>query len=215
MRVSSVNVGMPREVLWRGIPVQTAIFKQPVQGQVRIDRLSLAGDRQADLTVHGGADKAVYGYPQEHYEFWRTELADDLSPGNFGENLTTTGLAENALFIGDRLRVGSAVLRVTQPRMPCYKLGIRFQRDDIIRRFLDSRRSGFYFAVEQEGEVAADAQLEFLSRDPERVTVTDIVDLYVAKTPDAALLERALRVAALPANWKSALAARAAGKLAH
>ena len=215
MQVISVNVGMPREVVWRGATVQTAIFKEPVSGRVSVDTLNLAGDKQADLTVHGGAHKAVYAYPHEHYEYWRKELAADLSPGNFGENFTITGLAENALFIGDRLRVGSAVLTVTQPRMPCYKLGIRFQRDDIIKLFLASRRSGFYFSVEQEGEVAAGATMEFLSRDPERVTVTDIVDLYVAKAPDAALLERALRVDALPANWKSVLAARAEAKLAH
>lgn len=215
MQVISVNVGLPREVIWKNMSVKTAIFKQPVSGPVSVDKLNLAGDRQADLTVHGGADKAVYAYPHEHYEFWRNELADDLSPGNFGENLTIMGLAENELFIGDRLRAGSAVLTVTQPRMPCYKLGIRFQRDDIIKRFLASRRSGFYFLVEQEGELAAGATLEFLSRDPERMTVTDIVDLYVEKTPDAALLERALRVGALPASWKRYLVARAEGKLAH
>lgn len=209
MQVISVNVGMPREVIWRGATVQTAIFTEPVQGQVRINRLNLTGDRQADLNVHGGAEKAVYAYPHEHYEFWRRELADDLSPGSFGENLTIAGLAENAVFVGDRLRVGSAVLTVTQPRMPCYKLGIRLQRDDIIKRFLASRRSGFYFSVEQEGDVAPGATLELLSRDPEGVTVTDIVDLFVAKTPDAARLQRALRVAALPASWKTALAARA------
>jgi MOSC domain-containing protein YiiM len=215
MQVVSVNVGLPREVMWKNMAVKTAIFKEPIYGSISVDRLNLAGDRQADLTVHGGADKAVYGYPAEHYAFWRNELSEDLSWGNFGENLTTTGLAENALFIGDRLRVGSSALVVTQPRMPCYKLGIRFGRDDIIKRFLASRRSGFYFSVEQEGEVAADANIEFLSRDPERVTVTDIVDLFVSKAPDLALLERALRVAALPTNWKTSLVARAEGKLAH
>ncbi len=215
MQVVSVNVGLPREVIWRGTTVRTAIFKEPVQGQVRIDHLNLAGDKQADLTVHGGAEKAVYGYPHEYYEPWRNELAEDLAPGAFGENLTTAGLAENALFIGDRLRIGSAVLMVTQPRMPCYKLGIRFHRDDIIKRFLASHRCGYYFSVVQEGEVAEGAKIDFLFRDPERVTVAEIVDLYLAKTPDAALLERALRVAALPANWKTALAARANSKLAH
>ena len=215
MQVVSVNVGLPREVIWKHMTVQTAIFKAPVQGDVNVGKLNLAGDRQADLSVHGGADKAVYGYPSEHYEFWRNELADDLSWGNFGENLTTEGLSERALFIGDRLKIGSAVLTVTQPRMPCYKLGIRFGRDDIIKRFLASRRCGFYFSVAEEGEVAGGAKIEILSRDPERVTVVDIVDLFLSETPDAKVLERALRVAALPAMWKTALAERVSRRLVH
>jgi len=215
MQIVSVNVGRPREVVWREMPVETAIFKAPLQGEVSVGKLNLAGDRQADLSVHGGADKAVYGYPHEHYEFWRKELATDLTWGNFGENLTIEGLSENDLFIGDRLRVGSSVLTVTQPRMPCYKLAIRFNRDDIIKRFLASRRCGFYFSVAEEGELAAGATVEVLSRDPERVTVVDIVDLFLSGRPDTKLLERALRVAALPASWKMALAERASRRLVH
>ena len=213
MQVVSVNVGSPREVPWNNATVQTAIFKEPVQGQVCVGKLNLAGDRQADLKVHGGAHKAVYGYPSEHYAYWRNELDDDLSWGNFGENLTTQGLSEDALFIGDRLRIGSAVLTVTQPRMPCYKLGIRFERDDMIKRFLASRRCGFYLSVEQEGELSAESKIEFLSRDPERVTVIDIVDLYLGEARDPELLERVMRVGALPASWKSSLAARANSRL--
>lgn len=209
MQVVSVNVGLPREVPWKNATVQTAIFKEPVEGLVGVGKLNLAGDRQADLKVHGGAAKAVYGYPSEHYAYWQNELAVALSRGNFGENLTTEGLSEAALFIGDRLRIGSAVLMVTQPRMPCYKLGIRFERDDMIKRFLASRRCGFYFSVEQEGELSAASEIEFLSRDPERVTVIDIVDLYLGEARDPELLERVLRVGALPATWKSFLAARA------
>jgi MOSC domain-containing protein YiiM len=213
MQVVSVNVGLPREIQWKNATVQTAIFKEPVQGQVSVGKLNLAGDRQADLKVHGGADKAVYAYPSEHYAYWQNELAVALSQGNFGENLTTQGLSEDALFIGDRLRIGSAVLRVTQPRMPCYKLGIRFDRDDMIKRFLASRRCGFYFSVEQEGDLSAEAKIEFLSRDRERVSVIDIVDLYVGEARDPELLERVMRVAGLPSAWQSFLGARANSRL--
>jgi len=216
MQVVSVNVGLPQEVAWKNMTVQTAIFKKPVLGQVRVEKLDLAGDKQADLTVHGGANKAVYGYPSEHYEYWRDQLADaSLSWGNFGENLTTESLAEDTLCIGDRLRIGSALLTVTQPRLPCYKLALRFNRDDMIKRFLASRRCGFYFSVSEEGELAAGSKMEILSRDPERVSVIDIVDLYLAEKIDPELLARALRVAALPNQWKSALPQRAANKREH
>jgi len=188
----------------------TAIFKEPVEGPVKLRRLNLDGDRQADLTVHGGAEKAVYGYPSEHYPSWRRELPEVEFPwGMFGENLTTEGLLEDSLCIGDRLRVGSAILTVTQPRMPCYKLTLRFDREDMIKRFLRSRHSGFYFSVEQEGEVHAQADIDLLSRDPNQVTVADISRLYLSKESAPELLERALRVSALPQGWKAELALRA------
>src|SRR2546426_2126848 len=210
MKIVSVNVGMPREVVWKGMTVQTGIFKDPVDRPVTITKLNLAGDQQADLTVHGGAEKAVYAYPAEHYEYWREELPDvAFSWGKFGENLTTEGLGEDTLCIGDRLRVGSAVLTVTQPRMPCYKLALRFDRDDMIKRFLTSRRSGFYFSVIEEAEVRAGSEVEILSRDPHRVTVVDIVRLYLGQTRDPELLQRALNVSALPRNWKAELPLRA------
>src|SRR6516225_7231283 len=172
MRIVSVNVGLPREVVWKGINVRTAIFKQPVAGAVAIREPNLAGDRQADLTVHGGSGKAVYAYPAEHYEYWRKQLSDaSFSWGVFGENLTTEGLREDTLCIGDLLRVGSAVLRVTQPRMPCYKLQLRFNRDDMIKRFLVSGRTGFYFSVIDPGEVGTGSKLEIMDRDPNRVTI--------------------------------------------
>jgi MOSC domain-containing protein YiiM len=172
--------------------------------------LNLAGDRQADLTVHGGLNKAVYGYPAEHYEYWRKELPDvAFSWGRFGENLTTEGLLEDTICIGDRLRVGSALLTVTQPRMPCYKLTIRFGRDDMIQRFLDSGRSGFYFAVVEPGELRAGSDIEVVSRDDNRVTVADIARLYFGQTADSDLLQRSLSLSALPQNWKVALQARA------
>jgi len=210
VKVISVNVGLPREVVWNGMTVQTGIFKEPVDGPVKIRKLNLAGDRQADLTVHGGAAKAVYAYPAEHYAHWRKELPEmPFSWGEFGENLTTEGLAEDGLFIGDRLRVGSAVLTVTQPRMPCYKLALRFERDDMIKRFLTSQRSGFYLSVIEEGEVQAGSKVEILSRDPHRVTVVDIVRLYLRQAHDPDLLHRAMNVSALPQNWKAELPLRA------
>lgn len=209
MQVVSVNVGLPREVTWKGMRIQTGIFKDPVDMPVTISKLNLARDRQADLTVHGGAEKAVYAYPAEHYEYWRNRLPDvPFSWGKFGENLTTEGLMEDALCVGDRLRVGSAVLMVTQPRMPCYKLALRFDRDDMIKRFLTSQRSGFYFSVIEEGQVQAGSKVEILSRDPHRVAVGDIVRLYLGQARDAELLQRAMKVSALPQDWKSDLALR-------
>ena len=206
MKVVSVNVGLPREVVWKGITVQTAIFKEPVATMVAIRKLNLTGDQQADLTVHGGAEKAVYAYPVEHYEYWRRQLQDvPLSWGAFGENLTTEGLGEDTLCVGDLLRVGSAVLQVTQPRMPCYKLELRFNRDDMIKRFLASGRSGFYFSVIEPGDVGVESKIEVLNRDPEGVTVRDILRLYLGRTRDPKLLQRATNISALPQNWRTQL----------
>ncbi len=175
MKLVSVNVGLPREVEWRGRRVTTGIFKSPVEGRVRARFLNLDGDRQADLSVHGGRDKAVYAYPEEHYEYWRGELPGvDLPPGSFGENLTTRGLTETEVRIGDTFRVGSALMRVTQPRMPCDKLALRFEREDMVRRFRASERSGFYLAVVEEGEVAAGDTIEPVERVPHEVTVSEV-----------------------------------------
>jgi MOSC domain-containing protein YiiM len=174
MQVISINVGLPREVEWRDGIIRTSIFKQPVTGRVHVDRLNIEGDRQSDLTVHGGVDKAVYVYPSEHYDFWRKELPDfDLPWGAFGENLTTTGLTEDAVRIGDRLGIGSAELVVTQPRMPCFKLTIRFGRADMIKRFYRSGRSGFYLAVAKEGEIGAGDEISLLNRDAEAITIAE------------------------------------------
>jgi MOSC domain-containing protein YiiM len=209
MRVVSVNVGLPREVSWQGVSVLTGIFKEPVQETVRVRKLNLDGDRQADLTVHGGAEKAVYAYPSEHYEYWRGELPQEtFAWGKFGENLTTEGLHENGLCIGDRLRVGSSLLVVTQPRLPCYKLVLKFGRDDMIKRFLRSRRSGFYFSVAEEGEIGAGSPIEVVSRDPGRVSVADISRLFFSKELNRDRLRRALQVDALPLSWKEDLASR-------
>jgi len=203
MKVLSVNVGPPREVSWKGRVVTTGFFKEPVEGRVMMRTLNLDGDGQADLTVHGGPSKAVYLYPAEHYEYWRAELPDmDLPWGSFGENLTTEGLSEDAVNIGDRFRIGSAEVMVTEPRMPCYKLGIRFGRDDIIKRFLASRRSGFYFAVLQEGEIGAGDAIELISRDDNNITVADITELYAGDKDNLEMLHRAVQIEALPEKWR-------------
>jgi MOSC domain-containing protein YiiM len=174
MQVISINVGMPREVEWRDELVQTSIFKEPVAGRVRVDRLNIEGDQQSDLTVHGGINKAVYVYPSEHYEFWRKELPDaDLPWGAFGENLTTSGLSEDGVHIGDRLAIGSAEFVVTQPRLPCYKLTIRFGRADMLKRFYRSGRSGFYLAVTKEGEIGSGDAISLLSRDIDAITIAE------------------------------------------
>jgi MOSC domain-containing protein YiiM len=206
MKVVSLNVGLPREVLWHGRPVTTSIYKEPVQGRVALRTLNLDGDRQADLTVHGGAEKAVYCYPSEHYDDWRKELPGREVPfAAFGENFTTQGLMEDTICLGDTFSVGSAEVVVTQPRLPCYKLGIRFQSDDMVKLFLASGRSGFYLAVTREGEVAAGDEIKQIAQDPNAVPVPEITRLYIAKrfsTEDVASLGRALEVAALPDSWK-------------
>jgi MOSC domain-containing protein YiiM len=203
MKLLSVNVGLPREIEWKGKLVRTSIFKAPVPGRVRVSQFNLEGDQQSDLSVHGGIDKAVYAYPSEHYSFWRKELPGmDLPWGVFGENLTTEGLLEEAVHIGDRFRVGSAEFAVTQPRMPCFKLGIRFDRPDIVKRFLQSGRSGFYFAVLKEGEVTAGNSIELLKRDEHGVTVADIVNLYGRDAANQQLLRRVSELPSLPESWR-------------
>ncbi|MEH2035637.1 MOSC domain-containing protein [Nostoc sp.] len=203
MKLISVNVGLPREVTWKGKAVRTGIFKEPINSRVMVRELNLDGDRQADLTVHGGLDKAVYVYPFEHYDYWRDELPDtELTPGIFGENFTVTGFQEEEINIGDRFKIGSAELMVTQPRLPCYKLGIRFGRADMVKRFLASRRTGFYFRVLQEGEVGVGDTLELMSRDTSNITVADITQLYVREQNNPELLHRAAQLKALPESWR-------------
>jgi MOSC domain-containing protein YiiM len=203
VKILSINVGRPRIVLRDGEPVTTSIFKEPVQGRIPLRTLNLDGDRQADLSVHGGPDKAVYAYPVEHYDFWRNEFPEmELPWGMFGENLTTEGLNETTTNIGDKFRAGTALVRVTQPRMPCYKLGIRFGRTDIIKRFLVSGRSGFYLSVLEEGEVAAGDSIELVEAASESVSVLDITRLYAGDKSDARMLRRAIAAPALPESWR-------------
>lgn len=203
MKLLSVNVGLPREIEWKGKLVRTSIFKAPVTGRVRVAKLNVDGDQQSDLAVHGGIDKAVYAYPSEHFAFWRTELPDmNLGWGIFGENFTTAGLLEETLHIGDRIRIGSAEFAVTQPRMPCFKLGIRFNRSDMVKRFLQSGRTGFYLAVLKEGEVAAGDAIELLEEDKHNIPVADVVNLYRGDAADQGLLRRVSDLPSLPNSWR-------------
>jgi MOSC domain-containing protein YiiM len=203
MKIISVNVGLPRLVLRNDEPVSTGIFKEPVAGRVMMRTLNLDGDRQSDLSLHGGRQKAVYVYPSEHYEFWKQELPDmDLPWGVFGENLTTTGLFETEINIGDKFRIGTGEVMVTQPRMPCYKLGIRFGRADIIKRFLISQRSGFYLSVLKEGEVGAGDEFQLLEKNNSGVRVVDITRLFSSDKENVDLMRRAIATEALPESWR-------------
>lgn len=200
MKIVSVNAGLPRTVQWHGCDVVTGIFKAAVDGPVPLRRLNLDGDGQADLVNHGGVAKAIYAYPSEHYPFWRERLpGTELPRGAFGENLTTEGLHETETCIGDRFRIGSAVVTVTQPRIPCYKLGIRLSRDEIVEEFLRSNRSGIYFAVAEEGVVGAGDAIERVYREPHGITVTEINRLYIGLggNGDCEIARRALEIEAL------------------
>ena len=203
MKIISLHVGRPRLVVWNGQTVSTGIYKAPVEGRVMLRTLNLDGDRQADLNVHGGPDKAAYAYPSEHYGFWRDELhGTELPWGMFGENFTTEGLDELTVNIGDRFRVGEAEVTVTQPRMPCYKLGIKFGRADIVKRFMASGRTGFYFSVRREGEVGAGDEIELIGRDENAVSVADISRLYARGEGGVETMRRAVAVEALPESWR-------------
>jgi len=203
VKLISLNVGRPRLAVYKGATINTGIFKKPVTGRVALRTLNLDGDRQADLSVHGGPYKAVYAYPLEHYEYWRGELPGmDLPWGAFGENFTTEGLAEDTLHVGDRFRIGSAIVMVRQPRMPCYKLAAKFQRDDIIERFLVSGRSGFYFSVEQEGEVGVGDSIELISQNESGIMIAEMNRLFVQDRYNRDLLQKAIATAALPESWR-------------
>ena len=212
MNVVSVHVGLPREVEWHGRLVRTSIWKSAVDAQVRVGRLNLEGDQQSDLSVHGGRDKAVYLYPSEHYAFWKDQLPGvELPWGAFGENLTTEGLLESEVRIGDCLRIGSAECIVTQPRMPCFNLGIRLGRDDIVQRFLESGRSGFYVAVLEEGHVSRGDRIDVTKWNESSVSVREMSRLYFSDSADQALLRRAIELQALPEGWKQRFRKRLRG----
>jgi len=210
MKLISVNVGQPRTIEWQGRLVETSIFKDPVARPVALRALNLDGDRQADLSVHGGAHKAVYVYPSEHYAFWRGDLPGMALPwGMFGENFTSQGLLED-IRIGDRFQVGSAEVIVSEPRVPCYKLGLKFGRADMVKRFLASGRTGFYLMVLKEGLVQAGDSIELLGRAEQAVTVADITRLYASKRPDIAILRQAVQLEALSEPWREFLRGRLA-----
>jgi MOSC domain-containing protein YiiM len=206
MKILSVNCGLPRQVVWHGKNITTSIFKDPVDGRIPLRTLNLDGDRQSDLTVHGGQYKAVYCYPVAHYEYWKAQLPGQPLPmGAFGENFTVDSPDESSIHIGDRFSVGSAEVVVTQPRMPCYKLGIRFGSDDMVRRFLASGRSGYYLAVTREGEVGAQDEMTQIGREPDSVPVSAITRLYIAKeydSEDLRQLRKAVNLPSLPQSWK-------------
>jgi MOSC domain-containing protein YiiM len=203
VRVVSVNVGRPRSTVWKGEPVTTAIFKKPVTGPVRVEGVNLEGDRQADLSVHGGRDKAVYAYAAEHYPYWRETLGRDLPWGMFGENLTVEGVPlEDELAVGDTLRVGTAELVVTQPRLPCFKLGLRFGDAGMVRRFLEAGRSGVYLRIQEPGVVEAGDAIELGARHPAGLPVSEITRLYARDRGDVDGLRRALAVDALIDDWR-------------
>jgi MOSC domain-containing protein YiiM len=206
MKLVSLNIAVPRTVVWKGHEIRTGIFKEPVEGPVMMRRLNLDGDRQADLTVHGGPAKAVYAYPSEHYPLWEIELPGTALPwGMFGENLTTEGMIEDEIHIGDKYKIGEALVAVTQPRTPCYKLALKFQRDDILQRMLTNGRSGFYLAVVQQGVVQSGDAIERIHEDPERISVAQINTLFRDGGKDANLLKRAANLEALPESWRDYL----------
>jgi MOSC domain-containing protein YiiM len=208
MNILSVNVGRPRLLSWNGATFSTGIFKEPVHGRVMLRRTNLDGDRQADLSVHGGPDKAVYGYPSEHYEYWQKEIGGKALPwGAFGENFTTEGLLEREVQVGDRYRVGAATVMATTPRLPCFKLAAKFQRDDMIERFLHSGRSGHYFSVIEEGEVGAGDEFEFLDTEIPTLSIYETFAAYTSLNLE--LLQRAAAATALPENWRERFQARA------
>jgi MOSC domain-containing protein YiiM len=203
VKLISLNVARPRLALYNGATVNTGIFKKPVSGRIVLRTLNLEGDQQADLTVHGGPYKAVYAYPAEHYEFWRRELPDmDLPWGMFGENFTTEGFGEDEVHVGDLFRIGSADEMVRQPRMPCYKLALKFQRDDILERFLLSGRSGVYFSVEREGEVGQGDSIELIEQNLSGITIAEMNRLFVREKYNHELLRKAIASAALPESWR-------------
>jgi MOSC domain-containing protein YiiM len=209
MKIISVNVGRPRLISWKGSTFSTGIFKDPVAGRIMLRRTNLDGDRQADLSVHGGPDKAVYGYPSEHYEYWRERLpGHDFPWGAFGENFTTEGLLETGLSVGDRYRIGSAVVMVKTPRLPCFKLAAKFQRDEMMEDFLRSRHSGFYFSVVEEGEVGAGDEFQFLGGDAPTLTILEVSRLFLPNSADIGLLQRSTQVQALPQSWRGRFRAK-------
>jgi MOSC domain-containing protein YiiM len=206
MKIVSLNVGLPREVIWHGQSVTTGIFKSPTSERIRLRMLNLDGDRQADLTVHGGEHKAVYCYPVEHYTYWQKKLPGrDLPLGVFGENFTTKGMLEQDVHLGDRFAINDAEVVVTQPRLPCYKLGIRFQTDDMVKKFLASRRIGFYVAVTREGSVAAGDEMIPVVQNASTISIADFLRLFLAKSfsdADRASLKELYALPSVPLDWK-------------
>ena len=206
IKVVSVNVGLPKQISYGMRQVVTSTFKEPIEGRVKVTTLNLDGDAQADLSVHGGLDKAIYSYSEEHYKYWKEVYPTIVMPfGMFGENLTTQGLNEDTVNIGDQYQIGSSRLVVTQPRMPCYKLGIKFGRMDILEKFINSQRPGIYYKVLQEGDLGAGDNIILLYKDKNNVTINDIVSLYLNDRHDKeniSKMKKATKLKSLPESWK-------------
>jgi MOSC domain-containing protein YiiM len=203
VKLISLNTGRPRDVEVNGRVVRTSIWKSPRDGRLRVTALNIDGDEQSDLTVHGGTFKAVYCYPSEHYGDWRRELPGaELPWGVFGENLTTEGVLETDVRIGDRLAIGTAEFLVTQPRQPCFKLGIRFGREDMVKRFVANGRPGFYVRVVREGDLAAGDDIRFVERAAASITVSEIFELYFDHDATGDELARAAAAPGLAPSWK-------------
>lgn len=215
MKLVSVNVGLPKTVRWRSRSYPTSIFKEPVAGRVKVGRTNIEGDRQGNLKTHGGPDMAVYVYCHDHYPFWEADLgAESLAPGAFGENLTATGMADDAVAIGDIYHIGQARFQVSEPRTPCHKLAMKFEDADLPRRFFAAGRLGFYFRVLEEGEIGAGDEITCEARDPAGLSVAEVAGLWADKGAAEDALERALSVAALSASWRQAFEKRLASALA-
>ena len=209
MQVLHVNRALPRTLAINGKDVSTGIYKQQALGPVRVHKLGLDGDGQADLTVHGGIHQAVYAYPAEHYGHWQDALSEpSFPPGTFGENLTLSGLMETEVCIGDVHRIGETVLQVTSPRIPCFKLGHKLGRPDILKPFLQSGRCGFYYRVLEEGALAAGDPVELVARDPRGVTVRALLGLYRLGEGDRDAIRTALLIDALSPLVRKDLEAR-------
>lgn len=216
MKLLSVNLSPGRTVEHLGETLRTGIFKEPVRGRIVLRKLNLEGDAQSDRRVHGGIYKAVYAYPHEHYAFWALELGRDLFPfGQFGENFTSEGLLEDQISIGDSFRIGGAVVQVTEPRTPCYKLGIKMGSDEFPRRFLASRRVGFYLRVLEESEVGVGDSILPLEHDPERMTIAELLRVAYFDKADLDGARKALRLTALSPGWRRFLRKRLGEIEAH
>ena len=202
MKLEHIFVGKPVEAEFNGKTIKTGIYKSKVEGPVGVSRTNVEGDEQADLSVHGGVDKAVYAYPIEHYEYWRKERSDlEFAPGAFGENLSVSGVDEQVC-IGDTFRIGEVVLSVTSPRMPCYKLGIKMNDASFIKDFMDAQKNGFYFKVLEEGMIKAGDTIEKLGEDGHGLTISEVIQLYSTRKKDQALLQKAVDSPSLPADWR-------------
>ena len=205
MRIVSINCSTGKTVIWKGKPVRTSIFKTPVAGRINIGKLNVEGDLQSDLRVHGGPDKAVYSYDLQDYVWWREELKSELSPGGFGENLTTEGLSDHEVCVGDILKAGTAVLQAVQPRLPCYKLAVKFQDDLMPKRFMKAGRWGIYFRVLEEGAVEAGDTIQLVSSEPQRVRIADLAQIFTGAVTDRTLIRRALAIPSLVESWRNTL----------